>query len=141
MSGLEAFGLACNVMQTIGFVIEIASVCHSIFRTGSPDPSMATLLAHSTQIATSLKSSISSARPVTRDDKELLDIAIKCLDAISALKVQVDKLTRPSAKGKVLPSLRLGLRAKFRGGNIDKLEKNMRDYQKVLESGLLLRIW
>ncbi|KAK3500449.1 uncharacterized protein B0T23DRAFT_401863 [Neurospora hispaniola] len=140
MSGLEAFGLACNVMQTIGFAIEMASVCHSIFRTGSPDPSMATLLAHSTQITTSLKSSISSARPVTRDDKELLDIANKCLDAMSALKVQVDKLTRPSAKGKVLPSLRLGLRAKFKQGNIDKLEKKMRDYQKVLESGLLLRI-
>lgn len=141
MSGLEAFGLACNVMQTIGFATEMASVCHSIFRTGSPDPSMATLLAHSTQITTSLKSSISSARPVTRDDKELLNIANKCLDAISALKVQVDKLTRPSAKGKVLPSLRLGLRAKFKQGNIDKLEKKMRDYQKVLESGLLLRIW
>nr|CAD71130.1 conserved hypothetical protein [Neurospora crassa] len=140
MSGLEAFGLACNVMQTIGFAIEMASVCHTIFRTGSPDPSKATLLAHSAQITTSLKNSILSAKPVTRDEKDLLDIANKCLDAISTLRVQVDKLTRPSAKGKVLPSLRLGLRAKFKEGNIDKLEKKMRDYQKVLESGLLLRI-
>ncbi|KAJ4404465.1 hypothetical protein N0V85_004866 [Neurospora sp. IMI 360204] len=141
MSGLEAFGLACNVMQTIGFAIEMASVCRTIFRTGSPDPSTATLLDHSTQITTSLKNSISSARPVTRDVKELLDIANKCLDAISTLKAEVDKLTRPSAKGKVFASLRLGVRSKFKEGEINKLEKRMRDYQKVLESGFLLRVW
>ncbi|KAK3344814.1 hypothetical protein B0H65DRAFT_573259 [Neurospora tetraspora] len=80
MSGLEAFRLACNVMQTIGFAIEMASVCHTIFRIGSPDTSTATLLDHSTQITTSLKNSTSSARPVTRDENELLDTANKCLE-------------------------------------------------------------
>ena len=141
MSGLEAFGLACNVMQTIGFAMELGSLCHTIFRTGSPDPNMTTLLGHSNQVLTSLRDSISSAKPVTRDEQELLVIANKCLDAISKLKTQVDKLTRPSAKGKVFASLRLGVRSKFKEAEVNKLEKKLGDYQKVLESGLVLRVW
>ena len=45
MSGLEAFGLACNVMQAVGFAIDMVSKCQTIFKTGSPDPKTATLLA------------------------------------------------------------------------------------------------
>lgn len=141
MSGLEALGLACNVMQTISFALEMASKCHAIFRTGSPDPGAVALLDHSTQITTRLKDSISSANPVTQDEGELLIIANECLDAMDTLKTEVDKLTRPSAKGNVFASLRLGIRSRFKEGEINKLEKRVRNHQKVLESGFLLRIW
>lgn len=141
MSGLEAFGLACNVMQAVGFAIDMASKCQTIFRTGSPDPKTVTLLAQSASVAANLKESIASAKTVTRDEKELLHIAEECLGAISRLKAEVDKLNHPSAKGNFFASMRLTWRAKLKEGNIDKLEKRMHDYQRVLHSGLLLRVW
>ncbi|KAK1777057.1 hypothetical protein QBC45DRAFT_331542 [Copromyces sp. CBS 386.78] len=141
LEGLAAFGLACNVMQAISFSIEMISVCRTVFHNGSPDPSMASLLTHSTDITTSLERSISSASSIGPDERKLLDIARECLDVIAKLKIEVGKCSSSSAKGKYLPSIGLALQAKWKESKVAKLESQMQKHQRVLDSGLLVHIW
>ncbi|KAK3681265.1 hypothetical protein B0T22DRAFT_303000 [Podospora appendiculata] len=143
MSGMEAlaaFGLACNVMQTIGFALETVKVCKEVFRTGSLDRSKAERVAESLKASESFNKWMLSASPMTESQREVLDLAEKAQNATLELKKEVDKLTSPSAKGKVITTIKHTFRAGLKEKDIIKLEKKTEEWRRILESRLLVQI-
>ena len=145
MSGLEplaALGLACNIMQIISFAHETASVCKTIYRTGSAAPNLANNVADLANVSENLKKSLSSAPgSLGKDEQELMDIANRSLAAASDLKKEVENIATNTSKGKLISAISGGLKATVSKRRIERLEKSMLDCQRVLESRILLRIW
>ncbi|KAM4058922.1 hypothetical protein HRG_008201 [Hirsutella rhossiliensis] len=145
MSGLEvlaAFGLACNVMQVIGFVHEGVQVGKTIYDTGCLDPSLADATDCLAKGLEDLKRSLETTpKPLNRDEQELLDVAMGSLDTATGLKAELDKIAGVASKSKQSAALRGWLRTIMGGKRrIEKLEKAMRSRREVLESRLLLRV-
>ncbi|KAK3326881.1 hypothetical protein B0H66DRAFT_170482 [Apodospora peruviana] len=141
MEPLAAFGLACNVMQLIHFTGETASLCKKVFRTGFPDPGLARYVEDSAQLHTHITQwMVEAQQPLNEEENELLQIAEKTKEASNNLKREVDRLTRPSAKGKKFASVVGAVKAKIRENKVEKVERRMHDYQRILESRLLFRV-
>jgi hypothetical protein len=145
MSGLEplaVFGLACNVMQVLSFSHETISLCKSIFRTGSLSPNLANNVSHLSEVCESLNDSLNSKpKPLSKDQQKLLEIAQDSLAVASQLKAEVNKIDNTISKGKLSSAITGGLKATWRKGKIEKLEKSISSYQRTLESSLLAHIW
>lgn len=143
MEALAAFGLACNVMQTIHFTVETVSAVKNVFKNGSVDPSLRTVAARSESVYQSLSSSLLAVQPLNGDDHMLVVIAGDCLDAAKKLKAEVDGLTFPAAKGKFAIAVLRVLQMQLKGSNgrLEKLNNKMMAHQRVLEAGLLARVW
>jgi len=151
MSGLEplaAFGLACNLLQTVDVAVKTAALCKQVFDTGATDLS-ANLSLHVENTVKSVQrledsiKNVGNAQSMKQDEKELLGYAVGCRDLALNMKKETDKMAISSAKGKRWASFVAGLRIKF--GNsvkrIEEMEKEMQRYQSLLESGLLVRVW
>lgn len=80
-TGLEAFGVACNVMQTIQFTTEALRVCKKIYEGHSPTPEVESRCSELNEAAKSLEHSLmrSSVGVGHEDDKELRRIATELL--------------------------------------------------------------
>ncbi|KAK0721162.1 hypothetical protein B0H67DRAFT_644313 [Lasiosphaeris hirsuta] len=141
MEALAAFGLACNVMQTIQFTTEVSAAYKSLFRNGAAEPGLEKLVERSEQLYKSLNDSLLHAQPLNRDEHELVLVARDCLDAADELKEEVAKLTRRTTKGRRLASLTRAFEMRMvRQGKVDKLKTRMANHQKVLETRLLVRV-
>lgn len=144
MSGMEplaVFGIACNTMQVIQFTFEAVSICKKVFETGLPDPGLRQFVGDSARLYTNIDQSIRDITPHTDDDKQFLRIVQNTRDVSEQLKDEVDKIARTAAKGKFVASVTAGVKAKLREKRIRKLVKRMQEYQRILESGFLDRIW
>ncbi|KAK5651689.1 hypothetical protein OQA88_11755 [Cercophora sp. LCS_1] len=139
MEALAAFGVACNVMQTIKFTFEVVEAGKKVFRDGSPDPRLQELVQSSTQAYTKLEESLVAIQHPNADERELIRVAQNCLNAASALTAEVAKVNRPAAKGSIWISFKTGTRAKFVARKIDKLKADMGDHQRELELRVLMR--
>jgi len=143
MEALAAFGLACNVMQVINFVHEAAQVGKTIYDTGSLDPNLADTTEGLTKSLEGLKTAMDKAPvPLTKDDRELLEIAEGSLSTAADLRAELDKISGSLSKGKAAAAFRAWLKAATGGRRrIEKLDKIMRSRQAVLETRLLIRLW
>jgi len=141
MEALAAFGIACNVMQTIKFTFEVSDACKKAFRDGSVDPDLTQLAKRSAGIFTDLTQSLGQFQPMDEDQHELAGIARDCLAASDVLNMEVAKIAHAGAQGKHFRSLRLGVRAKMKESKIEKLRAKMQRHQAVLELRLLIRVW
>ncbi|KAK1756677.1 hypothetical protein QBC47DRAFT_168176 [Echria macrotheca] len=139
MEALAAFSLACNVMQTISFTIETVSLFKNVFSQGSAHPNAAAVVDRFCQLCSSLSASLPTG-PSNEDERRVVEIAQDCLRAAAELRVEIAKTSFPSAKGSVVTSAFRGVQAKFRVGRLEKLERRMRTHQRLLESGILVRI-
>ncbi|UNI23438.1 hypothetical protein JDV02_009255 [Purpureocillium takamizusanense] len=142
MEALVAFGLACNVMQVINFAHEAVKVGKTIYETGSLDPDLAATTGSLTNSFEDLKTALEKApKPLSKDDRELLDIAQTSLDTATALKAELDKIAELLPEGKAAAAFRAWLRAALGGKRrVEKLDKFMRSHQAVLETRLLVRL-
>ncbi|KAF4586021.1 vegetative incompatibility protein HET-E-1 [Ophiocordyceps camponoti-floridani] len=104
MSGLEAlaaFGLACNVMQVIGFVLDGAHVVKTVYNSGCLDENLTERTLHLTKGLQSLEQSLTACpKTSNKDERELLEIARGCLGAASTLKAEMDKIAGDDSKRK-----------------------------------------
>lgn len=83
MSGAEAlaaFGIACNVMQVVGFVQDGVHMSKAIYETGSLDPQLARTTSYLTESSEGLRDSLGHVLPLGKDEQELLEIAQGSLD-------------------------------------------------------------
>jgi hypothetical protein len=145
MSGLEvlaAFGLACNVMQVIAFASETASVCMNIYHKGQYDGDLAGVVAGSIKFCRELETTLRTVpKPLNSDEQQFLDVATQTLAAAQELEAELRKISRESGKGRVGAAIRIGVMARWKTRRIQKLEKSLQDYQRMLESHILLHVW
>lgn len=142
MSGLEAFGLACNIMQVISFAGEVVSTFKAIFRGECFDSAVAITSIQLPQALEALNQSLEQApRPPNKDEMEMLDIAGQCLAAAANLRAELGKICGDDAKGSYKVALVGTARKILNKHKIEELEMVLRVHRETLENRLLQRVW
>ncbi|XXH00842.1 histone H4-like TAF Taf6, SAGA complex subunit [Hypoxylon texense] len=140
MSGLEALGIACNIMQVISFAHETIGFCKATYEGQSlnlySEQSVASLSAISAQLQTRYQ----GVKSKTAQERELENVARKCNVAARALEEEVMFLTHQQAAGSLKRTLRIMLKIIWRKRRLERLEKSLRNHQQTMESHLLARV-
>ncbi|KAI8629153.1 hypothetical protein F5Y19DRAFT_475711 [Xylariaceae sp. FL1651] len=154
MSGLEpvvALALAGNVLQVIGVARETIHIVRRVYENGELDPILTDL---SKRIRTAMMPTTTAPttahgaaqrgaaqpRPTGRDG-HLLGLANRCQNAARDLREEVKFLKGPDTKSKLVTMLKIAAKTLWRQRRLDRLEKDMLDAERLLQTGLLTRIF
>ena len=141
MEAIAALGLACNVMQVISFSLEVISVAKQVATSGAIEPDLADRASRLSELSSSLDESLSGLpTPLAPPQHELKEVAQKCCSASLELRDELNKLA-PKGRHKVVRILGSSVKSVMRKNSIKKLEKSMLQWQGILDSGLMIRIW
>lgn len=144
MEALAALGIACNLMQVISFTGETITLCKHTYKRGSADPTLEgnakTLHVLMQTLEKSLHESTAQATPDPATI-ELQILARKCLDAVSSLSTQLNKIGTSGSQGSVSRTIVAVSKHLWKSGDLRRLQEEIDWYQKILESGLLVKIW
>ncbi|KAL8322395.1 hypothetical protein RB597_008228 [Gaeumannomyces tritici] len=163
MSGLEpiaALGLACNILQVIGVGLETVRVAKQVYRDGKLDPVLAdkarvldllsseirtaattTTTTATTKTTTAASGSAKPAPPQSRADKQLLELADKCMSAARDLQEEVNFLGAQSSKVQLVATLKIAAKTTWRKRRLDTLDRKLREAETLLQTGLLTKIY
>ena len=142
LTGLEALGLACNIMQVISFTGELIKTFKAIHRGQSPDVAAAATATQMSGVFERLSQSLAKApQPLNKDEMEVAVIGAQCLDAATELKLELDKIWDGSTKGSFRAAMAGAARKMLNQHNIEDLEKLLRAHQDAIQQLLLQRIW
>ncbi|KAI2784123.1 hypothetical protein F4815DRAFT_456926 [Daldinia loculata] len=140
MSGLEALGIACNIMQVISFAHETIDFCKEIYRGGSLNDYNQQSIASLVELSDQLQTHFQQAKSKIAQDKRLADIAQKCNVAARALEDEVKFLTFHHAKGNLAATIKTVVKTNWRKSRLERLEKSLKNHQNTMESYLLARV-
>lgn len=159
MSGLEptaALGLACNILQAIGVGRETVRIARQVYQDGALDPALADKAAALDDLSGRIRDAtttltITTATPTTAGarapskptarDKQLLDLAEKCLGAARDLREEVNFLSGSPSRSKLAATLKIAAKTTWRKRRLDNLERKLGDAEGLLRTGLLTRIY
>ncbi|CAM1508987.1 Fc.00g027260.m01.CDS01 [Cosmosporella sp. VM-42] len=141
MSGLEALGVACNIFQVISFTHESISLCKRVYRDGSPCPS----LSENSALLGTFSNQIQNLAPPTKakwskDEQQLVDVASRCQKLATDLQEEINFIVGQVKQGSLATTLKIAAKTNWRKRRLDTLEKKLGDVQKLMETGLLVRI-
>lgn len=141
MSGLEALGLACNVLQVIDLSHRTLVLCKDIYQGGSPDD---TLTEYAKSLANLCIDEQQYYKTLDRHDsshQDLIEIARKCNIAARELQEEAKFLNSPKARGDLGRSLKVAFLSIWRKDRLERSKRLLCDYQKIMETNLLARLW
>jgi hypothetical protein len=144
MEAIAAFSVACNVIQVVDFGLRTVSKCREIYNQGTAidHQDLDNTSKHLAEINEKLSTSIQNAltnKPLSKDEYELQELAFKCTRTASDLRDELDKLKIFGRRGKraVLAKAWKSIR---RNDTINKIKERLSDYERVLNTRLLLRL-
>lgn len=145
MSGVEAlaaFGIACNVFQTISFGRDAIGLIKGIYETGSYDPVLGTKGKFLDGISDELESQLQvlEATSLPKDQARLLEITKTCRTINKEIQEEVKFLSDDAAKGKLASTLKLAAKTAWRKRRLNKLERQLGEIEKMMQAGLLVKI-
>lgn len=133
MDPFSAFSLACGIIQIIDFSTEVAKKCRDLYKDGasSENAGVEEMAKHLTHLRTDLDLTERNS------PDELLELGSKCSATAQEIIVELQKLkvNEPNRKRKVVGK---ALKIMLRKGAIEDIRKRLADYQKVLDSRLLV---
>jgi len=141
MEPLITLGLACNVMQVISFGHEAVSMCQRVHQSGSPlyDNNFEKVTKQLAELSANLAGDLTKqSQPLNRGDKALVDIANDCTKAVTDILDELGFL-----KGKqndLRDALKIAIKTAWRKKRLTRLEKNLAEWQKTMETGILVRL-
>lgn len=142
MEPLSALGIACNIMQVISFSYEAISVTRRVYDKGVVNEELVDKAADLEKLTSSVGNALkNSKQPSTAAEKEIVQIAKKCREASRELQKTMSELGSTSAKGNIVRSAGTSIKAMWKQSRIQKLEKNMMQWQQTLDSGILIHLW
>ncbi|PHH63862.1 hypothetical protein CDD81_5419 [Ophiocordyceps australis] len=142
MSGLEALGVACNVMQLLSFTREVFTTCRNIYKNGTINADLDDTAECLEFLSGQVYDSSQKANLQTDDEIELSKVAKKCNIVARSLEEELRYLTkRRDASGHFLKAVFLGLQYSWRSGRLERLQKSLSSCQIALESRLIANIW
>ena len=101
MPGVEAFSLACNVMQTIQFACDITKLCKVIYQTGKVEPGLSENASLLGTVSLEMLKHYDAMSPKTASEKNLVSVAEECKKAANGLEEEV-KFLQAGAKRETL---------------------------------------
>jgi hypothetical protein len=135
---LTCMSIACNVMQIISFSHEIISIVKRIKKDGTADPELREHAANLSKSSDGLEEYLKSCdlKHLPKNQDDLCEIASRCLETSKKIQSKMDKIDS-SRGGLVWRALKL----KWRKGDFEKLEIDMRKYQDTMQTHILVHLW
>ncbi|KAL8733542.1 MAG: hypothetical protein Q9181_003541, partial [Wetmoreana brouardii] len=142
-------GLIASVAQLISFGIQTVSTVREVHEQGSigkyDDLEYATN--HLTKLTESLQRSLQQSprrsnippSALTREEKELIELARRCRDSIDKLQQELRQLQSPPHTS-VLAATKRVARAVWRKNRIEEINQRLEVYRSTLETSLLYRL-
>ncbi|KAL8724123.1 MAG: hypothetical protein Q9181_006974, partial [Wetmoreana brouardii] len=145
MDPIAGISLAASVVQLVDFSIKAAKTCQNIYQQGSTsdyidaDYTASHLAYLSTSLQQSLNDTGARSAALSREEKDLKDLARKCEDCAGKLQHKLRKLqTQPQASA--LEVARKAARSIWKKNDIAKIEEQLEGYRRLLETALLYRL-
>ncbi|ETS80322.1 hypothetical protein PFICI_07851 [Pestalotiopsis fici W106-1] len=143
MSGLEplaALGLACNVLQVVEVGLQTINLIKVVYQGGSIDDALeqnAVILAN---ISREVKKSKQPAK-CPKHEQQLIAAAERCSTAARDLTEEIQFLVGSAKKGSLASTLKVVARTSWRRRRLERLKENLDSAEKLMNTGLLVRIW
>lgn len=147
MSGLEALaalGLTCNIFQTISFGRKIIALAKHVYRNRSLDDAMYTYAGELRDVAANIQAAISkdpSTKALSSQDNQILEMSRKYSTAARELQDEVEFLGINAQRGSLLATTKVASTANWRKRRLDRIERELRQTERNLQTGLLGQIW
>lgn len=129
-------------MQVISFTKEVLTLCKDVY------DGRATADGRMQENTTSIKTLLDemngrsgSIQQQTKDEKELHEIAQKCSKAAQELQKEIQQVTKYHKRGDSMRAIIAGYKSKTHKRKIAGLYDQFCQYQKTLETHLLVRLW
>ena len=145
MDPITGIGLAASVIQLLTFSIDAVKTCREVYQKGSVsdysnlDYTTGHLAGLTSSLQNSVQSSRTTSRALTREEKDLVDLARECEDCAKKLQKELNKLQTQS-RASTLEAVRIAVRAIRKKSTIDKINQHLQAYQSTLETSLLSRL-
>lgn len=143
MDPVNAFSLACGVIQVVDFSIKTVSSCRRLYKEGSlsENDAIEEWAKHLTGLIDELNRPTGEAAVGTLPPKEqeLHGLATKCSATARDLVEELNglKITGPGRKRQTIKN---GFRAFWRKDVMEDIQKRLNSYQKVLDTKVLIYI-
>ena len=141
MSGVEAFNLACSVMQTIQFACDVTKLCKAIYQTGKVEPGLSENASLLGTVSLEMLKQYDAMTPKTAGEKNLVSVAEKCKKAANGLEEEVKFLQAGAKKGDLIATLCVAAKVTWRKRRLERFEKSLDDSRRTMETYLLVRVW
>lgn len=141
MSGLETFGLVCNVMTVITFARDTIALCKAVYQGNSPDPQLPETALSLKTVSLDIQGRCQTASAQTVSEKRLADIAKRCHEAAANLEDEVGFITGNIQSGSLAATLVVAAKTNWRRRRLDRLQTVVEACKSELETSLLARIW
>ena len=145
MDPITGISLAASVVQLVQFGISSAKAFQEIYQHGSTTEHTsaefaAGLLASLTNsLQQSLHNTKTQPAVLSAEEKELIDLARKCEDCANRLQYELRKLqAQPQVSH--LKAVRIAARSIWKKNTIAKIQEQLENYRRILETSLLCRI-
>lgn len=142
MEGVAAFALACNVVQVVELSIKVAGIIQQTYSQGRSDDNATTqdiserLNTLSQTLNQSLTVDARQGSP-TIAELQLQQIAPECSKIALELGRELDLLKARAGKRDAVWK---GIRAMRKKGYIEKQKAKLQDYERILNTGLLVNL-
>ena len=141
MSGIEILSLVANIFQVINFASETIRLCNAIYQGRAPDIQLEENAATLQSLSSEIQSHYQDSRKNGALETELAHIARKCAVVARALDEEVGFATKHHAQGDLAATLRVAFKTLWRRKRLERLKGSLRQYQDIMESHLLFRVW
>jgi hypothetical protein len=134
---LTCLSIACSVMQMISFSREVTSIVKRIKKDGTADPQLREHADNLSKSSEGLEQYLQSCdlKHLPKNQADLREIASKCLETSKEIQSKMDKID--FSRGVVFRALKF----KWRKGDFEKLDQDMRKYQETMQTHILVHLW
>jgi wobble nucleotide-excising tRNase len=149
MDPLSALTISCAVMQVISFSHEVFTVAKRIAEDGSPDANLADTATQLTGLSKNLQSHLATkqnTKPLNEAQQRLEKVAQKCLKTSKELTEELDKIEWKPGSGSAASKTKRSISSQtltwwWRRSKIGRLQKEMREVEKTMQSSILEDLW
>lgn len=133
--------MVANIFQVINFASDTIRLCNAVYHGRAPDEQLEENAATLQSLSSEIQSHYQGTRAHGAAEKELERIARKCAIAARALDGEVGFAAKHHAQGDLAATLRVAFKTLWRRNRLARLEGSLRQYQDIMESHLLFRVW
>ena len=133
MDPYVAFSLVCGIIQLVDFSTKVVKKCHELYRDGvsSENKEAEEMVSHLTELRAKLDFTKESV------GEDLLDLCSKCSSTAEELVAELEKL-KVDGPHRKRQSLNKSLKAMLKRNDMEKIQKRLEGYQKLLDSRILV---
>ena len=145
MDPLSALSLTSNVVQLVDAASKAFTICHEIYRLGSSIEDSRMLYTSSqlyqcySGLNESLKNGTGARAKILQNGVDLVDLGSQCCETARILHSELESL-RKSPGGGFRETISTAIARRKKSKKIDKLKGRLDEYQKVLDSRVLVNI-